>query len=117
MHGRDLLVRPVVAPLNASAGTVAAAPQLSVWLPPCRTGWVAWSDGGLLQTSGSGALVRVSSAWDQLPMFVRGGAVLPLLPRGSLDARTSDAVNWALFLGGATAGNGSRYLDEGDSTA
>ena len=114
MHGRDLLVRPVVAPLNASAG-VAAAPQLSVWLPPCRTGWVAWSDGGLLP--GSGAVVQVSSAWEQLPMFVRGGAVLPLLPRGSLDARTSDAVNWALFLGGATAGNGSRYLDGGDSTA
>ena len=62
-----------------------------------------------------------------LPMFVRDGAVIPLLPAGSLDATDvahGTGVHWAIFLGnhassgeGIKSGNGSRYFDAGDSTA
>lgn len=63
-----------------------------------------------------------------LPMFVREGAVVPLLPSGSLDATDAahgPGIYWAVFMGAAgnasagveKTGNGSRYFDAGDSTA
>eukprot|EP01052_Picozoa_sp_SAG31_P055294 SAG31_NODE_15190_length_766_cov_1.121439_2_plen_222_part_01 len=117
MHGQDLLVRPVVAQISGSNASV------EVWLPPLETGWVAWND-GLLYGAHHSSVVHASASLDQLPMYVRGGAVVPLLPAGALDATAAargDAINWALFLGPvgtemAKAGNTSRYLDDGDST-
>lgn len=120
MHGRDVLVRPVVAEMSGTNASV------DVWLPPSETGWIAWSD-GLSRGAHSGVanVVQASAALNQLPMYVRGGAVIPLLPTGSLDATAAtwgDAMNWVLFLGAvgtevAKAGNTSRYFDDGDSTS
>lgn len=119
MHGRDLLVRPVVEEVSGGNASV------EVWLPPSETGWVAWSD-GLFHGARPGAAntVQASAALNQLPMYVRGGAVIPLLPTGVLDATAAargDAISWGLFLGAvgsemATAGNASRYFDDGEST-
>lgn len=120
MHGPDVLVRPVVAEIS---GTNAS---LDVWLPPSSTGWIAWNDGLYHSTHrGSAKYVQASSALNQLPMYVRGGAVIPLLPTGTLDATAAtrgDAINWALFLGAvgtemAKTGKGIRYFDDGESTS
>ncbi len=115
MHGRDVLVRPVVAEIS---GTDA---KIDVWLPPSETGWIAWND-GLFHDAAN--VVRASAALNQLPMYIRGGAVIPLLPMGTLDATAAtrgDAINWGVFLGAvgteiAKTGNTSRYFDDGDST-
>jgi alpha-glucosidase (family GH31 glycosyl hydrolase) len=126
MHGPDLLVRPVTAELPT------AGPQtVSVWLPPNGpVGWVEWaSSSGVVYGGNSdhGVMVQAIANLGVLPMFVRTGSVLPLLPHGALDARAvalGDAINWAVFLGAigtaaTTDGGGTfqRYFDDGDSTA
>ena len=77
-----------------------------------------------------GTTVEARAELGVLPMFVREGVVVPLLPSGSLDATDvarGPGIDWAVFLGAAsnasirtgakTSGNGSRYFDAGDSTA
>jgi alpha-glucosidase (family GH31 glycosyl hydrolase) len=153
MHGDDLLVRPVTEP-HARDGLRTMpceggqkAPCISVWLPPSTAGWIYW--GGVLAglytgtpVTGGNALVEAGEA--QLPLFVKGGAVVPLLPRGALDATAAGvrgtAINWAVFTGALgtsptppchpcpptetncfpcppTTGRGTRCVDDGDSTA
>ena len=78
MHGRDILVRPV------AAEVAGGSPTVDVWLPPSPTGWVAWADAKYTSASAAGATVQAPAALGQLPMFVRGGSVIPLLPEGAL---------------------------------
>lgn len=123
MHGSDILVRPIVEAVSGDSAT------LDVWLPPSETGWFAWSSGELVAVPATGSsgqegtTVTVSAALSQLPLFVRGGAVIPLLPAGTLDATSAGSVNWAVFLGNSTAtnaigasGKSTRYIDGMDST-
>jgi hypothetical protein len=118
MLGSDIIVRPVVDPIigpHASATTVSVPTQ--VWLPP-GSGWVDWNSSSLVPTQPGGAplVLMVDATIDTLPMFVRAGAVLPLLPFGSLDVTVVNDIVWAVFPG-AAAGRGSRYIDDGTTTA
>ena len=157
MHGDSLLVRPITQSMEPGGGSTRmatvpcrggqSAPCISVWLPPSTIGWVYWGGGlGGLYTGvpASGGDVVVEGGRGELPLFVRSGAVVPLLPVGSLDATAAGAkgtgINWALFTGAeGTApmppchncppskpncfpcppdtGSGTRYFDDGDSTA
>jgi hypothetical protein len=116
MHGSDILVRPVTAPAQHVDSTASAPQTVPVWLPPTPTGWVEWaSSSGAIHgkpsasrgshRGGGGALTTQASATlGVLPMYVRAGSVIPLLPGGTLDATAvahGDAINWAIFLGGA----------------
>jgi len=64
--GPDLLVCPV---------TAAGADSMRVYLPPGR--WYDFWTGGIVSDSGA-AWLRVPVTLERLPLFVRGGAILPL---------------------------------------
>ena len=110
--GASVIVRPVVDPIaNGSDSTT-----VQVWLPPSANGWVDWNASTVVppaQTPTS--IVSVDATLATLPMFVKAGAVLPLLPLGALDVTVTDSIVWALFPG-AAEGGGTRYFDDGTST-
>ena len=104
MVGDDMLVRPVVTPIqtNGSGGTV----PVVVWLPPTTGGWVEWNSSRLVPAGVPS--VTVDAGLADLPVFVKSGAVLPLLPPTVRDVTNTSATVWAVF-GGAVSGAGSRY--------
>lgn len=115
MLGSDILARPVVEPVANATSTVA----VNVWLPPTAPrGWVEWNSSRVVPGSAAGAVtVTVNAGLVDVPIFVRAGAVLPLLPPNTLDVTDTTATVWAVFLGNSTgAGAGYRYWDDGTST-
>jgi hypothetical protein len=69
--GEDLVVAPVVKPVDPASGLATE----HVWLP--KGEWIEWSTGTHLQGPVS---VDRSYAVDQLPVFVRAGAIVPMQP-------------------------------------
>ena len=68
LFGDDLLVAPVV---------TRGATSRQVLLPPGD--WVDYWDGTLYQGGGAGTTVTVAAPLSKLPLFVRAGAIVPLL--------------------------------------
>jgi len=69
MLGEDLLVSPVAAPADSATGLATR----TTWLPPGE--WVEWGSGARLR--GPGEVAR-TYALDEIPLFVRAGAVIPM---------------------------------------
>lgn len=69
MFGPDLLVAPMIQP-----GT-----HRAVYLPQCIDGanWIDWWTGA---AHAGGRTIEVHAPLSQMPLFVRGGAIIPLLP-------------------------------------
>lgn len=78
--GDHLLVAPVITQTN----------ERELFLPPGR--WAGFFDGKVEDGGSSGKLVTVAAALDALPLFVRAGAIVPML-RPTIDtiARSTDA--------------------------
>ncbi len=78
--GRDLLVAPILSPAPAGA-----AASRDVYLP-AGSDWFAFDDGedAVLgaPVAGGQLLAGVSAALDQVPVFVRAGAIIPLRSQG-----------------------------------
>ena len=103
--GEDLVVSPVVTPLDSSS----ALARVGLWLPPGD--WVEWSTGARL--SGPRVVDR-SFALDELPVYVRAGAILPEQPRMERSGeRPVDPLILDVFPG--DSGSARIYEDAGDS--
>lgn len=103
--GDDLLVSPVVAPMD-SASLLA---RQRLWLPPGD--WVEWSSGAQLR--GPRVLER-GFALDELPVFVRAGAIIPLQPKAERSGELPiDPLILDVFPG--DSGSTRVYEDAGDS--
>ncbi len=103
--GRDLVVSPVVVPMDGASAL--AAQQL--WLPPGD--WVEWSSGARLR--GPQVLDR-TFALDELPVYVRSGAILPEQPGMERSGeRPVDPLVLDVFPG--DSGGARVYEDAGDS--
>jgi alpha-glucosidase len=88
MVGNALLVAPVVAP---------GATERHVYLPTAGDGSTEWVDFHTGEYHAGGENVTVDAPLDRLPMFVRGGAVLPIT--NSLDfSRLHDEPSRLLCL-------------------
>ena len=124
MLGSDIIVRPVVEAVVTPATSI----PVEVWLPPLEQ-WVDWNTSAVIKVGGVGATggvgsstststVTVDAAVSNLPMFVRAGAVLPLLPVGAVDVMDQTTLVWAIFSKPAvgSSGHGYRYLDDDSST-
>ena len=102
MIGPDLLAAPVFEP---------GARERQVYLPRHAEGWWHWASG---QHFAGGQSVTVAAPLDELPLFVRGGALLPTTDCAHDRARTEEpsrALHWfAPPAGEATA---SLYEDDG----
>ena len=96
---------PVVTPVDSAS----ALAQERLWLPPGD--WVEWSSGARL--TGPRVVDRTFSL-DELPVYVRAGAILPEQPKMERsDARPVDPLILDVFPG--DSGSARIYEDAGDS--
>jgi alpha-glucosidase (family GH31 glycosyl hydrolase) len=106
MFGDDMLVAPVTQPGKDGLASV------SIWLPPGR--WYDSNRGALVE---GGRTVTRDYALDEVPLFVRAGAAVPMNPAGAhkLQGAEDGAIVLAVYPGGTTR---SRfYADAGNSEA
>jgi len=101
--GSDLLVRPVV-----HAGGISAR----VYLP----GSEPWYDVVSLETFGSGApsYITVSAPLDKIPVFQRGGSIVPRQerPRRSTTQMVHDPYTLVVALDSRGSADGELYVDD-----
>ncbi len=102
MFGEDLLVAPVTTPLDPTSERA----LVRVWLPPGST-WTNWFTG---RTYEGGEIATLLVPLDEIPLFVRGGAIIPMQPKGLRSDPPADApLVFATFPG--EHGAGRRYDD------
>ena len=113
MFGDDLLVAPVVAP--APGDGTRLAPK-TLWLPPGV--WVERHSGAVLRAGPDGAVLTRRYDLAEVPVFVRGGAVVPSVPVGEgaavlgAAARAYTDLVFTVYPG-ADSGEASVYEDDG----
>jgi len=105
LFGDQLLVRPVVAPMDSDTQTAA----VNVWLPPSL--WTNWFTGA---TTPGNSTVNLLVPLDQIPLFVRAGSIIPMAPRAERIANQPvDPMILSVFPG--QSGQTSIYEDDGRS--
>jgi alpha-glucosidase len=103
--GDDLVVSPVVAPADSGS----ALARANVWLPSGE--WVEWASGARLRGP---RVVERTFALDELPVYARAGAILPLQPKMERSGeRPVDPLILDVFPG--DSGSARIYEDAGDS--
>lgn len=107
LFGDDMLVSPVSAAM--SPDTLLAA--RSVWLPPGE--WIEWATGKRLRGP---AVVKRSFSLDQIPVWIRAGAIVPMQPlRRRIGDDLPDTLVLHVFPG--APGETRIYEDQGNSLA
>jgi alpha-glucosidase len=101
MVGPDLLVAPVFEP---------GARTRRLYLPRTPHGWFDWASGAHHQ---GGQWIEVNAPLDHLPLFVRGGALVPATDANDDRARTEEPTR-ALHWFAAPAGTEGTMLYEDD---
>ena len=103
--GDDMIVAPVATPV--SADTMVAMKE--VWLPAGE--WVEWYTGARLCGPGR---FRRSFAIDEIPVFVRAGAIIPMQPQMRYTGeKPVDPLILTIFEG--ESGRARVYEDQGNS--
>ncbi|CAG7657898.1 TIM-barrel domain-containing protein [Paenibacillus allorhizosphaerae] len=102
MVGDDLLVAPLFA----------GEQERDVYLPHGR--WFGLESG---ETYEGGGVVRVAPGLEQIPVFVRDGAVIPMTPWRAHAPRQGEQMPLILCHFGEAEGSGSLYDDDGESFA
>jgi len=107
MVGSALLVKPV---------TERDQTNTNVYFPSGSV-WYEFKSGKALV--GEGALVQVASPLESIPVFLRGGSILPLKdrPRRSSAVMTNDPFTLLIALDEQGHAQGDLYVDDGDSYA
>lgn len=104
MIGADLLVAPIVAPGQT---------QRLVYLPKG-----VWYDYWTNKKYSGGTMVQVEAPLDTVPMFVRGGAIIPTGPDiRYIDEKPRDVINFSVYPDGTGNAQGSVYDDDGKGPA
>lgn len=111
--GPSILVTPVLVP---------QATTVNVVFPGVQTGttWYDWYNRSAIANPAAlgGANVTIPTPLGTIPVFIRGGCVLPLQPRnGKLVTRDMRMQQWEVLVGLDSAGTarGSLYEDDGES--
>ena len=107
MFGDDLLVSPVVKPASPLSGCA----ELRVWLPPGE--WVNWYTG---RRYDGNATVSLQVPLNEIPLFVRAGAIIPAQPKMSRTG-AKPANPLILHVWPGTGGETRVYEDDGETTA
>jgi alpha-glucosidase len=102
MVGPDLLAAPVFEP---------GARTRRLYLPRHDGGWYDWTQG---KHHAGGQWITVDAALDHLPLFVRGGAVVPVTDSVDDHARTEEPTRaLRVFPGADGPSTGMLYEDDG----
>jgi len=104
MFGDDIVAGPISSVTNPSTHVVSKA----VWLPSGT-----WSNWNGTKTYIGPTVVTLDYGVQDIPLFVRAGAVIALQTAASVVSPFADPVVWTLFPG-ATSGAGEIYEDDGD---
>lgn len=104
MFGDDMLVAPVTAPAKDGIASV------SIWLPPGR--WFDANRGALID---GGRTVTRDYTLDEIPLFLRAGAVIPLNPSSVTKLQAADDGRIVLRLVPGGTSRTRLYSDAGDS--
>lgn len=104
MFGDDMLVAPVTQPMTDGVSTV------SIWLPPGR-----WYDTNRGQVVDGGRTITRDYRLDEVPVFIRAGAAIPMNPPSV--QKLQDADDGRLVLRVLPGGTSQMrlYSDAGDS--
>lgn len=103
MFGDDLMVAPVISPANPASG----CGEVKVWIPPGS--WVEWESG---RGHEGPREVMVQAALDEIPIFVRSGAVIPMMPPAQrAGEKASDPLILHIWAG--VEGQTRVYEDDG----
>ncbi len=107
LFGNNMMVAPVATPVMPDT---LLAPE-TLWVPPGD--WLEWYTGAMLH--GAATLTRYY-ALDEIPVFLKAGAVIPMQPKMS---HTGEKPLDPLILAIAPGDSGSTkvYEDEGNNTA
>src|SRR5207245_9399791 len=76
LFGSDMLVAPIASPL----GEESRLATKSIWLPPGT--WIEWFTG--TEFKGPAKIDR-SFALDEIPVYVKAGAIIPMQPKHGVD--------------------------------
>jgi hypothetical protein len=107
MFGDNMMVAPIAAPVSRASQLATT----SIWLPPGE--WFEWASGARLHSAPNGNRVERNFALDQIPVFVKAGAVIPMQPRMShTGERPVDPLILNIFPG--ADGSTHVYEDEGE---
>jgi len=113
LFGEALLVAPIVAPIAPGSSTVTA----TAWLPPGT--WLSWN-GALSYSSPAttGLSVNASYRIDEVPIFVRAGAVVPLRTMASLKQTVafSDPLVWVVWPAADVPNGNATVLEDDGAT-
>jgi alpha-glucosidase len=102
LAGRDLLVAPVTRPGQEAR---------RVYLPEGR-----WYDFWSHKVHQGGQVIRVEAPLETVPMFVRGGAILPMGPeKNTVDAKPDAPLELHVFPGSNGTASVELYEDDGTS--
>lgn len=118
MFGDNVLSAPIsTVEWAGNGGSPTNETSRGVWLPPGA--WAAWD--GYAVFAGP-TTVAVHCAFNATPLFVRGGALLPLATRdaaGDSSGTASPPLAWVLFPGGSSGAPAEAHVweDDGVSTA
>ncbi len=104
MFGDHFLVAPVALPMNPATKLT----TVRLWLPPGT--WTNWFTG---ETFDGPANITQLVPLDEMPLFVRAGAVIPMRPRGTVEDLLGDQIVYNVFPG--ANGSGWVYEDDGES--
>ena len=104
MIGEDLLVAPIVKPDLTSR---------LVYLPKG-----IWYDYWTNKRLTGGAMIRAEAPLDTVPMFVRGGAIIPMAPEMKyVGEKTPDPITFAVYPDEKDSASTTLYEDDGNSPA
>jgi len=107
MFGGDMIAAPITTVTNPQSHTV----QKSVWLPPDV--WVNWNGTEFYKGP---TVVTNNYGVQDIPLFVRPGAVIPLQTAASVVSSFADPIMWTIFtFAGGNSGSGHIYEDDGES--
>ena len=103
--GSDILVKPV---------TSAGATSVGVYFPGSAP-WYDVESGQKIVTSGGANNVTVDAPLDKIPVFQRGGSIVPrqMRPRRSSAVMAHDPFTLIVALDAAGSASGDLYLDDG----
>jgi len=105
MFGDSIVAGPITSVTSQSTHSVSKA----VWLPAGT-----WSNWNGTKTYQGPTVVTQDYGVQDIPLFVRAGAIIPLQTGASVVSSFADPIMWTLFPG-ATSGAGQIYEDDGES--
>lgn len=106
MFGDDMLVAPVTRPMQDGFAAV------SIWLPPGR-----WYDTNRGETIEGGRTLKREYALDEIPLFVRAGAAIPMSPPSRTKLQDPDDGRLVLRVHPGGTSKTRVYADAGNSEA